>query len=158
VSTSFWRQQVADNTPVKTLSGPRRHGPTYLCQAMIAITIGSSAAVFFGIGTAYPHDPNRPELGAWFRSLKNKAGKPCCDGADAEHAEAEWDMVKRGYRVLLKNPLRPDEPAQWYDIPYSVVIERPNLSGIAMVWWWPSYEMDDTMTPQWRCFIPGAGG
>jgi hypothetical protein len=158
VSAFFRRQRVADDTPVKTLSSRHGHGPTHPYQSMIALTIGLSAAAFFEIGTAYPHDPDRPELGAWFRSLKNKAGKPCCDGGDAEHAEAEWDMAKGGYRVLLKNPLRPGEAAQWYDIPYSAVIDRPNLSGMAMVWWWPSYEMDGTMTPQWCCFIPGAGG
>ena len=34
-----------------------------------------SAVAFLGIGTAYRHDPKRPELNAWFKSLKNKAGE-----------------------------------------------------------------------------------
>jgi hypothetical protein len=48
-------------------------------------------------------------------------------------------MAKSGYRVLLKHPHRPNEPGRWFDVPNSVVIDRQNLSGIAMVWWWPSY-------------------
>jgi hypothetical protein len=117
-----------------------------------------SAAGFFDIGAAHPHDPNRPELNAWFKSLKNKAGQSCCDGGDGQHARAEWDMAKRGYRVLLKHPYRPNEPAKWFDVPYSVVVDKPNISGVAMVWWAPSYDMDGSMTPLWRCFIAGAGG
>ena len=48
-------------------------------------------------------------------------------------------MAKGGYRVFLKHPHRPTEPGQWFDVPYSAVIDQPNLSGIAMVWWSPSY-------------------
>jgi hypothetical protein len=119
---------------------------------------GAGAVAFLARGTAHAHDPNRPELNGWFKSLKNKAGESCCDGGDGEHAKAEWDMAKRGYKVLLKHPHRPNEPGRWFDVPYSVVIDRPNLGGVAMVWWWPSYDMDGSMTPQWRCFIAGAGG
>jgi hypothetical protein len=99
----------------------------------------------------------RPELNAWFKSLKNNAGEPCCDGGDGQYAEAEWDISKNGYRVLLKHPHRPNEPGQWFDVPNSVVLNRQNLSGRAMVWWWPSYA-DGRMTPLWRCFIPGPEG
>src|ERR1700694_2231352 len=70
-------------------------GPTHLCRSIVTLTIGLSAGAFLGIGTTYPHDPKRPELNAWFKSLKNKAGKPCCDTGDGQHAEAEWDMAKR---------------------------------------------------------------
>ncbi|MEH2571865.1 hypothetical protein V1272_001200 [Bradyrhizobium sp. AZCC 1708] len=66
-------------------------------------------------------------------------------------------MTKGGYKVLLKDPHRPTEPGQWFDVPYSAVIDQPNLSGIAMVWWSPSYT-DGRMAPVWRCFIPGPGG
>ena len=69
------------------------------------------------------------------QSLTNKVGEPCCDTGDGQHAEVEWDMAKGGYKVLLKHPHRPNEPGQWFDVPYSVVIDQPNLSGIAMVWW-----------------------
>jgi hypothetical protein len=89
---------------------------------------------------------------------QEQVGYPCCDNGDAEHAEAEWDTTKGGYKVFLKNPLRPDEAGQWFEVPDSAVVERPNLNGIAMVWWSPYYGMDGGMTPKWRCFIPGAGG
>jgi hypothetical protein len=86
---------------------------------------------------SYPHDPMRPELNTWFKSLKNKAGKWCCDTGDGQRVEAVWDMTKGGYKVLLKHPHRPTEPGQWFDVPYSVVLDQPNLSGVAMVWWSP---------------------
>jgi hypothetical protein len=137
---------------------PNAGGPTRLYRSLVSLMIGWSAVAFLGIGPASSHDPKRPELNAWFKSLKNKVGEPCCDSGDGQHVEAEWDMAKRGYRVLLKHPHRPSEPGQWFDVPYSAVIEQPNFSGIAMVWWSPSYGLGGAMTPMWRCFIPGAGG
>ena len=134
-------------------------GPTRLYRSILARMAGFSAAAFLGISIAYPHDAMRPELNTWFKSLKNKAGEACCDSGDGHHVEAEWDMAKGGYRVLLKHPHRPTEPGQWFDVPYSVVLNQPNLSGMAMVWWWPRYDSrDGSMTPMWRCFIPGPGG
>ena len=150
-------RRVVSGAQIKMQLSPNGGGPTHLCRSIVTLTIGLSAVACLGIGTAYPHDPKRPEFNAWFKSLKNKAGKPCCDTGDGQHAEAEWDMANGGYKVLLKDPQRPNEPGQWFDVPYSAVIDRPNLSGIAMVWWWPTYA-DGTMTPMWRCFIPGAGG
>ena len=137
---------------------PNGRRPARLYPTIAALTVGLGVAGFFHIGTACPHDPNRPELNAWFKSLKNKAGQPCCDSGDGQHAQAEWDMAKSGYRVLLKHPHRPNEPGKWFDVPYSTVIDQPNMSGIAMVWWWPFYDIDGSMTPMWRCFIAGTGG
>ena len=138
------------------LNGSR---PTRPYRLIVARMMGLSAVTFLGIGTAYPHDPMRPQLNAWFQSLKNKAGQPCCDTGDGQTAEVEWDMAKGGYKVLLKDPQRPTELGQWFAVPYSVVIDQPNLSGIAMVWWSPSYDSNEgSMTPIWRCFIPGPGG
>jgi len=107
---------------------------------------------------AYTHDHQRMDLNAWFQSLKSKSGASCCDGGEAEHAEAKWDMAKSGYKVLLKNPTKPNEPGQWFDVPDVSIVEQPNLNGIAMVWRYPSYGTDGKMTPVLRCFIPGAGG
>ena len=137
---------------------PNGRRPARLYPTIAALTVGLGVAVFFHIGTACPHDPNRPELNAWFKNLKNKAGQPCCDSGDGQHAQAEWDMAKSGYRVLLKHPHRPNEPGKWFDVPYATVIDQPNMSGIAMVWWWPFYDIDGSMTPMWRCFIAGTGG
>jgi hypothetical protein len=136
------------------LNGSR---PTSPHRFVVARMMGLSAVTFIGISTAYPHDLMRPQLNAWFQSLTNKAGELCCDTGDGQPAEVEWDMAKGGYRVLLKHPHRPTEPGQWFDVPYSVVIDQPNLSGIAMVWWHPFYSDDGRMTPVWRCFIPGPG-
>jgi hypothetical protein len=158
MSAIFKQERVVGDAQVKMLPSPNGGGPTRPYRSIVALMIGLSAVAFLGIGTAYPHDPKRPELNAWFQSLKNKAGKPCCDTGDAQHAEAEWDMAKGGYRVLLKNPQRPNDSGKWFDVPYSAVIDQPNLSGVAMVWWSPSYALDGTMTPRWRCFIPGAAG
>ena len=52
-------------------------------------------------------------------------------------------MARGGYKVLLKHPQRPTEPGQWFDVPYSVVINQPNLSGIAMVWWSPHDSIEE---------------
>ena len=131
---------------------------TRLYRLILARMMALSAVTFLGISTAYPHDPMHPHLNAWFQSLKNKAGEPCCDSGDGQHAEAEWDMARSGYKVLLKDPNWPNEPGQWFDVPYSIVIDQPNLSGVAMVWWWPSHGFHGEMTPMWRCFIPGPGG
>jgi hypothetical protein len=137
---------------------PDGRGSVRLYPTIATVIVGLGVVGCFDIGTAYPHDPKRPELNTWFKSLKNKAGEPCCDRGDGQHAEAEWDMAKSGYRVLLKHPHRPNEPGKWFDVPYSAVIDQPNVSGIAMVWWWPLYDIDGSMTPMWRCFIAGAGG
>ncbi len=137
---------------------PDRSRPRRSCRSIVALTSGVVAFAFLPLGTAYAHDPQRPELNAWFKCLTNKAGEPCCDSGDGQHAGAEWGMAKGGFRVLPKNPQRPDEQGKWFYVPYSAVIDTPNLSGVAMVWWWPSYEMDGTMTPIWRRFIPGPGG
>ena len=141
------------------MTSTNRGRPTRFYRLIVARMMGLSAVAFLGISTAYPHDPMRPELNAWFQSLKNKAGEPCCDIGDGQHVETEWDMAKEGYKVLLKHPHRPTEPGQWFDVPYSAVIDQPNLSGTAMVWWSPSYNsINGRMTPVWRCFIPGPGG
>jgi hypothetical protein len=140
------------------MTSPNGDRPTRLYRLNVARMMGLSAVAFLGISTAYPHDPMRPELNAWFQSLKNKTGELCCDTGDGQPAEVEWDMAKGGYKVLLKHPDRPNEPGKWFDVPYYAVIDQPNLSGIAMVWWHPFYGDDGRMTPMFRCFIPGPGG
>jgi hypothetical protein len=133
--------------------------PLLLCWLIKLQLAAWSAIALLVPTTGYSHDLVRPELNNWFKSLKNKAGVRCCDTGDGQNVEAEWDMATGGYRVLLRHPHRPSEPGQWYDVPHSVVIDRPNLSGVAMVWWWPSFDArDGSMTPLWRCFIPGPAG
>jgi len=158
MSAIFEQERGVGDIQVKMLPSRNRGAPTHPYRSIAALMVGLSAVVRLGIGTAYPHDAARPELNVWFKSLKSKAGEPCCDTGDGQHAEVQWDMARRGYKVLLTNPQKPNESGQWFDVPYSAVVDRPNLSGIAMVWWSPSYDIDGKMTPKWRCFIPGAGG
>lgn len=158
VSALFEQERIVTDAQVKMLPSCNRGVPRRLYRSTVARITVLSAIVFLGIGTAYSHDPKRPELNAWFKNLKNKAGEACCDSGDGQHAEAVWDMTNNGYKVLLRNPQQPDKPGQWFDVPNSVLISQPNLSGVAMVWWWPTYGEGGAMTPGWRCFIPGAGG
>jgi hypothetical protein len=118
-------------------------------------------AIVVGLGPialADGHDHHRPDLKAWFQSLKSESGVACCDDGEAEHVEAAWDMARGGYKVFLKNPAKPNESGKWFDVPDHAIVKQPNLNGVAMAWWYPFYDVDGTMTPQVRCFIPGAGG
>lgn len=72
--------------------------PLRLDRLIVARIAGIGAIAFLGTSAAYSHDPARPELNTWFKSLKNKAGERCCENGDGQHAEAEWDMAKGGYR------------------------------------------------------------
>jgi hypothetical protein len=109
VSAFFRQERVVGDAQVRMLPSSNGDGPTRLYRSFVALMIGLSAVAFLGIGTANSHDPKRPELNAWFKNLKNKVGEPCCDTGDGQHAEAEWDMAKGGYKVLLKHPHRPNE-------------------------------------------------
>lgn len=106
--------------------------------------VALNAIAFLAPSMAHPHDLLRPELNTWYERLKNKAGERCCDTGDGQHVEAEWDMTNGRYH-LLKHPHRPTEPGQWFDVPDDVIIRQPNLGGIAMVWWYPSYKR-----PRWK--------
>lgn len=124
--------------------------------------IRTCLCLIFLTSVALAHDHRRQDLGEWFRSLKSKSGTACCDNGDAEHAEAEWDTGRNGYRVYLRNPQTGQ--GWWYDVPDSAMIEGPNKEGIAMVWWTPTYSngkiavgADGRMAVNWRCFIAGGG-
>ena len=146
------------DTQIKMPPSPNGGGPAAVLAARSQLTIGLSAVAFLGIGTAHPHDAKRPELNAWFKVSRARSAKPCCDTGDGEHAEAEVGYGKAWVQGPLRIRSGQAKRGQWFDVPSSAVIDRPNLSGIAMVWWSPVYDMDGTMTPKWRCFIPGAGG
>ena len=120
MSALFKQERVVGDAQVKILPNPNGGEPTRPYRSLVALMIGLSVVAFLEIGTANSHDPNQPELNAWFKSLTNKVGEPCCDTGDGQHAEVEWDMAKGGYKVLLKHPHRPNEPGQWFDVPYSL--------------------------------------
>ena len=125
---------------------------------ILSVIVGVGPAALFPGSLAYSHDHQRPDLKAWFQSLESKSGVACCDDGEAEHAEAAWDMARGGYKVFLTNPAKPKESGKWFDVPDHAIVKQQNLNGVAMVWWYPSYSVDGTMTPIVRCFIPGPGG
>lgn len=85
-------------------------------------------------------------LNGWFKSLKSKAGVPCCDTADGLRLEdVDWESRDGHYRVRIEG--------QWYDVPAEAVLEQPNKLGPAIIW---PFKYGDGPT-QIRCFIPGAG-
>ena len=58
------------------------------------------AAVVFGtmvlVTAVWAHDKHHPELSAWFKSLANPHGTPCCDGSDATRIEdVDWQRSLR---------------------------------------------------------------
>jgi hypothetical protein len=95
------------------------------------------------------HDVD-PALRQWIEGLKDKAGQGCCDTADGHPAEYEWDITGKRYKVRIEG--------EWYVVPEEAVIDGPNKLGYATVWYWPSWELDGSMTAHIRCFLPGPGG
>ena len=122
--------------------------------------MGLTAGVLLGISTGSPHGHEATRTEHLVQESQEQGGRVrCCDDGEAQHVEAVVGHDQGGYRVLLKHPHRPTEPGQWYDVPSSVVLNQPNLNGMAMVWWSPSYDSrDGSMTPVWRCFLPGPAG
>jgi len=113
------------------------------------------AALLYLTSSAMAHDNGRyskvdPGTKAWVQGLTDKNGIGCCDTADGYPAEVEWDSDTGHYRVFIAG--------QWLDVPDEALIEKPNRLGYAVVWYYPSYEVDGRMTPKIRCFLPGAGG
>ena len=92
---------------------------------------------------SYAHDHSRPDLNAWFDSLKSGKG-PCCSVADGTAiADADWESKSGHYRVRIEG--------EWYDVPEDAVITEPNRVGRTMVWpikGWGGMTI--------RCFMPGA--
>jgi hypothetical protein len=120
---------------------------------MRTTTVFSSLLYLTSVAVA--HDDGRyqdtdPGIKAWVKGLTDKSGKGCCDTADGYPAEVEWDSDTGRYRVFIAGA--------WRDVPDETVIKTPNRLGYAVVWYYPSYEIDGQMTPKIRCFLPGASG
>jgi hypothetical protein len=91
-----------------------------------------------------------PATRDWVQGLKDKTGQGCCDTADGQPAEYEWDIAGNRYRVRIEG--------QWYDVPDEAVINGPNKLGYATVWTWWVWELNGKKTHHIRCFLPGPGG
>lgn len=90
----------------------------------------------------YAQSPNRD----WFRSLQDKHGMSCCDGADGMRLEdPDWEFNGDAYRVRLNG--------DWYAVSSDQVVTDNNRVGYAIVWPW----MDSDGKLKIRCFLPGSG-
>ena len=102
------------------------------------------------VGCAWAHIHDRPDLDAWFQTLVNGWGNPCCEFNEAiDIADANWDTAvvdgKSHYRILLKS--------EWVVIDEESVVNQPNKAGTALAW------VTYTNGKPWvKCFLPGAGG
>jgi hypothetical protein len=91
-----------------------------------------------------------PTLRQWVEGLKDKGGQGCCDDADGYPTEYEWDIAGKRYKVRIDG--------EWYVVPDEAVIDGPNRLGYATVWYWAQWEIDGSLIPHIRCFLPGPGG
>jgi hypothetical protein len=132
-------------------------GMTWERAHSIVLAVLSGAAAAFGtmvlVSAVWAHDQHHPELSAWFKSLANSHGTPCCDGSDATRIEdVDWQTVCEAdtgechYQVRLGG--------RWWDVPPTAVVESGNRVGPALVW--PVYYGDHDKLLI-RCFLPGAG-
>ena len=98
---------------------------------------------------AHAHLADRPDLNHWAHDLKNGAGRPCCDGSDAEPIiDADWRAGPTGnYQVRIGD--------EWLDVPPSAVVPGPNKYGRALLWGYRI--LGGTSTFSVRCFMPAGG-
>ncbi len=97
-------------------------------------------------GRARAHDHSRPGLNDWYKSLRNKASSPCCDGpsVDAVHlADVDWESKDGRYRVRIDG--------EWVDVPDEALLDGPNRDGRTLVW--PTWSNGKRAV---RCFMPGS--
>jgi hypothetical protein len=112
-------------------------GSMKLILALLALT--TSAAAF----DSGQYEGIDPQTRAWFKSVKNAHGVPCCDMADGH--QVQWETTPEGYRVFIQD--------EWRDVPKeAVVTEYGNPTGNAVVW----YVRQSPEGIFIRCFVPGA--
>jgi hypothetical protein len=89
---------------------------------------------------------------AWFKSVKNKSGVPCCDIADGHPTEMRRVIVREGSEASqyqVPDP-RSAHKGEWLDVPKLALTRPPsNPVGIATVWY--SSMSGDIFI---RCFVP----
>jgi hypothetical protein len=107
-----------------------------------------AALLLIGCSIAYAHDPKRPDLDDWYRSLQSSGAGHCCDKSEARQLDGnDWDMKDGHYRVLFEG--------NWLDVPDSALVKAPNLVGPALVWVYFYSPMGGKTTALVRCFMPG---
>jgi hypothetical protein len=117
-------------------------------------------ALFCAGYAAHGHDHNRPDLDAWYPTLRSGKGS-CCDGpgTDALHLrDADWTIENGHYRVRIPKDgaafhaaiVGEEVDTVWVDAPDDAIIDAPNRDGTTLVW--PIYGY---LLPSVRCFLPG---
>lgn len=90
----------------------------------------------------------RPEVRAWFKSVRSRSGVPCCDISDGHGTDEE---LRADGSTWVPHPLKPDE---WMQVPAeAIVYEAGNPTGRAVIWW--VRQGADTIYV--RCFVHGGG-
>ena len=97
---------------------------------------------------ALAHDPEHPELNAWFDSLRSTKGL-CCSFVDGfAVSDVDWESKDGHYRVRLEG--------RWIDVPDDAVVTEPNRAGRTMVWPYTADRGTDHPSTEIRCFMPGS--
>jgi hypothetical protein len=124
---------------------------------LLAVTVVLSLLGF--VAYAFAHDHARPDLNAWYESLSNGNGTPCCDSTEATRIQdVDWQSsckdAKCHYQVFIAK--------QWWDVPDWAIVNAPNQSGATLVWpiyYWNDGKPENGLSSVFiRCFMPGAGG
>lgn len=84
------------------------------------------------------HDPSRPSLDEWFRSLEAPSGLVCCDLADATIVD-DWGTENGRYYAIVSG--------KKYVVPRDAIVSGQNLHGSTLIW------INDGFV---KCFLPGA--
>jgi hypothetical protein len=124
------------------------------------LALAAALASALALSQSAGHDPARPELDSWFRSLQGTSTGPCCDGSEAAHVEApDWELREDAdasegtpgphahYWVRLQG--------SWLQVPHEAEVREKNLTGYALVW---PYTVRDASGAhiKIRCFLPGS--
>lgn len=96
---------------------------------------------------AFAHDHENVQLNEWYKTLKNNAKFPCCDGSDAYSVlDPDWE------RTSDENfPFKVKLQEEWVLVPQWAVVSENNRAGVAKVW--PIFVNGK---PDVRCFMPGS--
>jgi hypothetical protein len=136
------RARRCNDDEIATSRPRRRRSSTALPIICTALLLGLMAQV------SYAHDHSRPDLNAWFDSLKSGKG-PCCSDADGfALSDVDWESKDGHYRVRIEG--------QWWDVPDDAIIMEPNRAGRTMVW--PIYNrgLGGVLSITIRCFMAGS--
>jgi len=120
-------------------------------RLLIALAVAMAASSVSARDLDGHYARENPGLHAWFESLQNDEGTPCCDTGDGIGiADIDWDSKDGEYRVRLDG--------QWVAVPDSRVIKQPNKYGPTMVWTYNDIDSETgKIRPHVRCFMPGSG-